>query len=180
MRNFLVTGLNGWTGRYLALRILQDEGARVVGIDLAPELGAALRPFADRIRYYQYDLANSVESLVALLKGESIDGVIHLAGVMASLEWPILLQTNVLGTATLLSALATLYANEAPPILMTSSSAVYGEGVAEELFVAEHCPLRPVTPYGVSKAAQEMTAGKFMLTEKLPVIIVRPFNLIGP
>jgi GDP-4-dehydro-6-deoxy-D-mannose reductase len=99
---------------------------------------------------------------------------------MASSEWETLLRVNVLGTTNLFELLTTVYKTEAPPVLMTSSSAVYGEGEADDCSVAEHCPLRPMTPYGVSKATQEMVAGTFVYGGKLPVMIVRPFNLIGP
>lgn len=82
---------------------------------------------------------------------------------------------NVYPTVRLLAAAA-----ESVPearIVVTSSAAVYGSAPSP---VAESAPLAPQTPYGVSKAAQELSALQQHLADDRDVVRVRPFNLIGP
>ncbi len=179
-RTILISGVNGWTGSYLTPQVLRDRDTQVVGIGLQPELSPLLRSWADRIRYYQCNLTGAVDAIARVLEAEKMDGAIHLAGIIGSVDWEALLRINVGGTANLLSALAlnrTVQAED-PPILIVSSSAVYGAAPMEGEPVAEDCPLRPVSPYGVSKAAQELTALQFHLAEQMKILIARPFNLV--
>jgi GDP-4-dehydro-6-deoxy-D-mannose reductase len=181
-RTILISGVNGWTGRYLTQRVLRDDEARVVGIGLQPELSPVLRPWTDRIRYHQCNLTSTVDVIARVLQSESIDEVIHLAGITGSVDWDALLRINVGGTANLLGALALhrQIQGKDPTILIVSSSAAYGAAPMEGRPVAEDCLLRPVSPYGVSKAAQELTALQFYFTERMKIVVVRPFNLVGP
>jgi GDP-4-dehydro-6-deoxy-D-mannose reductase len=181
-RTILISGVNGWTGRYLTQRILRDAETQVVGIDLQPELSPGLQSLTSRIHYYQCNLTSTVAEIAQVLRVESIDGVIHLAGITSSVDWEMLLRVNVGGTANLLGALALHrpVQEKDPTILIVSSSAVYGAALMEGKPVAEDCPLRPVSPYGVSKAAQELTALRFYLAEQMRIVVVRPFNLVGP
>jgi GDP-4-dehydro-6-deoxy-D-mannose reductase len=84
--------------------------------------------------------------------------------------------TNVTGTVHVLEAVT----NESPTALtvVCSSGAVYGEspGVA----LSESSPLLPQTVYGASKVAQEMAAVSYGIEHALPIIRVRPFNVVGP
>ena len=182
MRTLLITGLNGWTGQYLAARLLRSEEVRIIGLGLKPQLRAPLHLLADRISYCSCDLTGPSDSIVSLLKGERIDGVIHLAGLTASADWPALLHTNVLGTVNLLKAIHTLRdaGDGDPPILVTSSSGVYAPTGPEDPPITEEHAVSPVTPYGVSKAAQELAAHRFFAAEGMRIVTVRTFNLVGP
>lgn len=170
-RTILISGVNGWTGCYLTPRVLRDDDTRVVGIDLQPELSSLLRPLADRIRYYQCNLTGAVDAIARMLQAENIESVNHLAGITNSVDWETLLRINVGGTANLLSALALhrTVQSEDPTILIVSSSAAYGAAPMEGEPVTEDCPLRPVSPYGVSKAAQELTALQFYFAEQMKI-----------
>ena len=182
MRSLLITGLNGWSGRYAAACVLRDEEMRVVGLDRGFEAHASLRPFADRVRCHGCDIAQDGDVLPTLLAGEQVNGILHLAGLTVSDDWSALLRVNVHGTVNLLKAVLKL--REAgwgdPPILIVSSSAVYGQTAPEDSPISEECPLRPLTPYGASKAAQEFAAHRFFRTDGLRIIRVRTFNLVGP
>ena len=81
-------------------------------------------------------------------------------------------QLNVLLAAV---ALATQ-----PRILAVGSADEYGIVSASELPIKETNPLRPNSPYAVSKVAQDMLGYQYFASHRLPVVRVRPFNHIGP
>ena len=57
---------------------------------------------------------------------------------------------------------------------------MYGYARAEDLPLSENAPLRPNSPYAVSKLAQDFMGLQYFLDRKMPIIRVRPFNHIGP
>lgn len=65
-------------------------------------------------------------------------------------------------------------------MLHVSSAEVYGISHAEELPISESHPLRPVNPYGVSKATQDLLSGAYSKSYGLSIVRARPFNHIGP
>lgn len=105
--------------------------------------------------------------------------VYHLAGMAhAGSSWDralLTLQVNVMGTHHLLRALARLQPQ--PRVLVTGSSLVYRD---QDGAIGEDAPIGPGSPYGLSKLAQEMAAAHAGTTLGLPVLLVRPFNHIGP
>jgi GDP-4-dehydro-6-deoxy-D-mannose reductase len=88
------------------------------------------------------------------------------------------LEVNVLGTAAVLAAARRL--DPAPPVLVVSSSEVYGAPGPDQLPLREEAPLAPVTPYAASKAAAEQVALQAWRGFGQSVAVVRPFNHIGP
>jgi GDP-4-dehydro-6-deoxy-D-mannose reductase len=64
--------------------------------------------------------------------------------------------------------------------LVISSNEVYGLVRPEELPIKEDTPLRPNSPYGVSKVAQDMMGLQYWNSHRLPVIRARSFNHLGP
>lgn len=101
--------------------------------------------------------------------------VYHLAGARDG-ELDELLRVNAWGTVNVLEAVAA----EAPRarVLVVGSAAEYGETSREP--VAEDHPLRPVTDYGVAKAAQELAAVAVEARRGLHLMRVRLFNVLGP
>lgn len=110
------------------------------------------------------------------------DAVYHLAAlthVGESWDSPNeVIRTNVLGTASLLAALRSAAPEAA--VLVVSSAEVYGIVRARDLPIAESSPLAPVTPYAASKAGAEQVAMQAWRGYGQRVIVVRPFNHIGP
>jgi GDP-4-dehydro-6-deoxy-D-mannose reductase len=151
----LVTGADGFVGSHL-VRDLTDHGFEVVA--------------ADRSRGDVTD----PEAMHRLVVDSRPTHVFHLAGVR---EAPLheLLRVNVCGTANLLEAVA----DEAPNAraVVVGSAAEYGETTREP--VDEDHPLRPVTDYGVAKAAQGLAAAAVGKRRGLHVTRVRLFNLLG-
>jgi GDP-4-dehydro-6-deoxy-D-mannose reductase len=90
----------------------------------------------------------------------------------ATLENNIRLQLNILEAVVRLSSTAR--------ILVVGSSEEYGLIRPDELPIQETNPLRPTSPYAVSKVAQDMLGLQYYLSHKLFTVRVRPFNHIGP
>lgn len=116
------------------------------------------------------------------LTGARAEAVYHLAGlahVGRSWEEPVpFFETNAVGTLHVLDAARRCQL--VPRVLVVSSAEVYGAVQPDELPLVEEAPLRPVSPYAVSKAAAEMLGLQAHLGWGVPVIRVRPFNHLGP
>ena len=157
----LVTGLNGFTGRYLKVE-LERSGYRVVGL--------SLDEFGPRVSLLD---AGAVRDCVFRIKPNA---VVHLAAIafVAHDDVDELYRTNILGTRNLLAALADL---PSPPLsLLASSANVYGN-VDSDKSITEQVPTQPANDYAVSKLAMEYMARTW--SERLPITIVRPFNYTG-
>lgn len=100
-------------------------------------------------------------------------GAAHVAASWTDTLIP--LQTNALATHYLLKALGRF--TPRARVLVPSSALVYGPSTAP---LHERSPLRPGTPYGVSKLAQEMVAIRSARQDNLHVVVARPFNHVGP
>jgi GDP-4-dehydro-6-deoxy-D-mannose reductase len=89
------------------------------------------------------------------------------------------LQVNVIGTAALLAAARQCGTD--PRVLVTSSAEVYGAVTDPSLMpLDELTPTAPLTPYAASKLAAEALIGQAFRGHGQSVIVVRPFNHIGP
>jgi UDP-glucose 4-epimerase len=165
----LVTGGSGFIGRHVVAE-LGAAGAHVRVIDLNPHPDPAVDIVIG-------DLAES-EVIEASLAG-GIDAIVHLAAVtsvLKSLEHPELTQrTNVTATAALLEAARVA---RVKTLVFTSTNAVVGpmEGTA----ISESSRLRPLTPYGATKAAAEMLMSAYTETLGLRCACLRLTNAYGP
>lgn len=167
MNNILITGIAGFVGSHLAKYALEQNIA-VCGFDLRQGNLAA--------KYHLGEITDRAALEDVLYKTKP--GVIfHLAGMIKSPDPDALYKTNLLGTVTLFEAV--LKSSLRPLVVVASSSAVYGSKFGTEP-ISEKAELQPLTHYAVSKAAQEMVALRYFNAEKLPVIILRMFNLLGP
>jgi GDP-4-dehydro-6-deoxy-D-mannose reductase len=170
MSRVLVTGAASFSARHLLDRLRAEQpGAEVWGTDVAaPATATATFRAADLTR------PGDAETLVAEVAPER---VVHLAGV-GSPDAERCFAVNLDGTRRLLEACARRA--RPPAVILVSSASVYGLTRAEESPLTEDTPLRPVTPYGASKAAAEMLALSMHRRGLVPVTVVRPFNLVGP
>ncbi len=70
--------------------------------------------------------------------------------------------------------------NLSPRVLVIGSMDEYGHVAPDQIPVTEETPLRPDSPYGVSKMAQDFLGLQYFLSHHVPIIRVRPSNHIGP
>jgi UDP-glucose 4-epimerase len=180
---FLITGGAGFIGSHLAERLL-DRGDRVVLLDNlstgSMENIRHLKTF-DRMAYHLDNIEN--RQLVAELVDDA-DVVVHLAaavGVKLIVESPVrTIETNVNGTQMILEAAC----KKRKLVLTASTSEVYGKNVNVPFHEDADLVLGPTTKgrwsYAASKALDEFLALSYWKEKKLPVIVVRLFNTVGP
>lgn len=175
----LITGVGGFVGSHLASYLVGEAGLDVWGLDLVEGRAAALRP---RITLHVGDVLMDLPALQDLFAAEQPDYVFHLAAqafVPSSWKDPwTTLENNIRGQLNVL--LAAVAMERFPRILVVGSADEYGIVFPEELPINETNPLRPNSPYAVSKVAQDMMGYQYYASHKLPVVRVRPFNHIGP
>lgn len=175
----LITGVAGFAGRYLA-RYLLDQGDQVSGL---VRKGRRL-PDADlsaRVSLFEADLL-CIDEVRAVLDDAEPDVVYHLAAqasVAQSLADPLeTFRNNVVGQAALFEAI--LAEGARPRVLVVGSNEEYGPVAPEALPIRETTPFNPVSPYAVSKVAQDLMAAQYWITRQLPAVRVRPFTHTGP
>lgn len=155
----LVTGANGFVGRHLVAH-LRDSGDEVVesAIDITDR---------DRFASHMADVAPDV--------------VYHLAAqadVGGSWHDPIqTLRINVEGTVNVLDAAVGAGVRR---LLAVTSADLYGPVSEEDLPLTESQPVRPVSPYGASKAAADIMCVTAGAAHDIEVVRARSFNHLGP
>jgi UDP-glucose 4-epimerase len=180
---FLITGGAGFIGSHLAERLVAEGHAVSVFDDLSTgsmENLAALRKHS-RFLFTRGTILDP--DLTRQLVAEA-GYVIHLAaavGVRRILSQPLAsLQTNVDGTANVLSACADF----GKPVMVASSSEVYGKNEAPSLCEDADSILGPSSverwSYATAKKLDEFMALAYHFSRALPVIVTRFFNIVGP
>jgi len=180
---FLITGGAGFIGSHLAERLL-DRGDHVVLLDnLSTGSMENIRHLksSDRMEYHLDSIEN--RRLVAELV-DGADVVVHLAaavGVRLIVESPVrTIETNVNGTQHILEAAA----RKRKLVLTASTSEVYGKSTQVPFREEADLVLGPTTKgrwsYAASKALDEFLALSYWKEKKVPVIVVRLFNTVGP
>lgn len=163
MATALITGINGFTGRYLADE-LRSAGYTVFGL---------ARKASDNVLACDLLDPASIEQALVQVKP---DFVVHLAAIafVAAGDVDAIYRTNVVGTRNLLNALVK---TECKPrsVLLASSANVYGNAEVEP--ITEITPMAPANDYAISKLAMEYMAR--LWSEQLPITLVRPFNYTG-
>jgi UDP-glucuronate 4-epimerase len=182
----LVTGAAGFIGSHVVERLL-DLGYQVVGLD---NFDDSYEPQIKRDNIQNLD-SNDYFTLFegdisdrALLHGlftrYTFDNVIHLAakaGVRPSIvQSQLYEEVNIQGTINLLeeSRLTSI-----KRFIFTSSSSVYGNNTGVP-FKEDQQIATPMSPYAASKAAAELYCYTYHHLYKLPMVIIRPFNIYGP
>jgi GDP-4-dehydro-6-deoxy-D-mannose reductase len=174
----LITGMSGFAGNALCEFLLRETHWSIIGVSSTT---AGDRP-SGRVQWWQIDLREP-DPIKRLIKYERPDLIFHLAAqsnVPRAWQDPwSTYQTNVRGTLNLFDAIIT---NKVTPrVLVVSSNEVYGSPESQaDLPYTELHPLRPNNPYGVSKLAAEKMAMQYRYSHGLDVLVVRPFNHIGP
>ncbi|NYZ75676.1 GDP-mannose 4,6-dehydratase [Candidatus Micrarchaeota archaeon] len=182
----LVTGMGGFVGNNLAEYLIKNKFGQVYGtvyskegnMELVEELRKRIK---SEVNVLGCDLTNFSE-VFNLIHNVKPDIIFHLAGltrVPYSFAAPKeFFKINVNGTINVMDAVRA--AGLETKIHVSGSSEEYGLIQPEELPVKETNTLRPLSPYAVSKIAQEMVAWQYHRSYGLNVYLSRCFNIIGP
>jgi GDP-4-dehydro-6-deoxy-D-mannose reductase len=159
----LITGASGFVGGHLG-RHLSAAGDEVAELD----------------RHTGVDILD-LDPLVAEMNRVRPDVVYHLAAwshIGRSWSAPAeVFRVNAEGTLNVLLAAGRVGAGR---VLVVSSADIYGPAAESEMPLTEESPLRPASPYGVSKAAADLLGLQAWLGNKLEVVRIRAFNHHGP
>jgi len=164
-RRVLITGVGGFTGRYVAERFAAG-GYEVHGTGIEERGGP---------RYERCDLADfaAVADVVARVDPQI---VVHLAALafVAHGDSDAFYNVNIVGTRHLLDGLRER-CRRLESVVLASSANVYGNASVER--ITESTPPAPANDYAVSKLAMELMAA--LRADSLPIVIARPFNYTG-
>lgn len=176
----LITGMSGFIGSHLASRLV-DSGHDVWGTCFVKSELSALDALGGRATAVFCDIRDRAQVSRALRRSRP-ERIYHLAAQSlptVSWKYPALtMETNVVGTINLFEAVKSLHLR--PRVVVAGSSASYGLVTPDEVPVGEEHSLRPLHPYGVSKAAQEMLAYQYWKNDGVWANTARIFNTTGP
>jgi GDP-4-dehydro-6-deoxy-D-mannose reductase len=176
----LITGVSGFAGSHLADYLLAkaDAATEVWGCDLS---GARRSYLSPNVRLLAADLRDPL-AVREVIEQSRPERIFHLAGQAFvgdswSHPWETI-ETNLRSQVNLLEAV--VGCGLRPRILVVGSADEYGRMDASGEPIDESRPLRPDSPYSVSKVGQDLLGLQYFLSYGLPVVRVRPFNHIGP
>jgi GDP-4-dehydro-6-deoxy-D-mannose reductase len=162
----LITGAGGFCGQHL-ISYLESQGLEIHTLGTKP---------ASNNHHYLTDIAD-ISAVSATIKTVQPNYVFHLAGVASSQDPTLFYQVNTVYAATLLHALE-ITGYQDCPVLLVGTSAEYGMVGSEQLPIHEETPAHPYSNYGISKLSQTLM-GLALSKQGRPLIMVRPFNIIG-
>lgn len=177
----LITGITGFVGSHMAEFLLARKDVEVWGIDRWRSNKENIKHIEDKVKLVECDLrdASSVESTIKRIKPEKIFHLAAQSFVPTSWNAPAeTMITNVIGELNLFEAVRNAGIN--PAIQIAGSSEEYGMVYPNETPIKETNPLRPLSPYGVSKVGQDMLGYQYAMSYKMKIIRTRGFNHTGP
>ncbi|MFH1622828.1 MAG: GDP-mannose 4,6-dehydratase [Candidatus Omnitrophota bacterium] len=179
----LITGGAGFIGSHLAEKLV-SKGEKVVVLDDLSTGSYKNVEHLGKASNFKIIIDSVLNEAVVEDAVKSADIVYHLAaavGVRLIIEQPSkTIETNISGTDIILKMCSRYHKK----VLITSTSEVYGSGVSERFSEEDSCIIGPPNKrrwsYAASKLMDEHLAFAYWYEKKLPVIIVRLFNIIGP
>jgi GDP-4-dehydro-6-deoxy-D-mannose reductase len=182
MKRILITGITGFAGSHLADHVLAEHhGVEVFGTYRWRSRRDNIEHAEDRIRLLECDLGD-MTALRAALSVARPDAIFHLAAQsFVPTSWTSPAETfhvNVTGQIHLFEAIRSLGMD--PVVQIACSSEEYGLVHREETPIREENPLRPLSPYAVSKVAQDLLGYQYFRSYGLRAIRTRGFNHEGP
>ncbi|SEJ25883.1 dTDP-glucose 4,6-dehydratase [Pseudomonas linyingensis] len=189
----LVTGGAGFIGSAVVRHLILNTPYEVANLDKLTYAGnlESLATVADspRYRFYQVDICDAA-ALDRVFAEFRPDGVMHLAAeshVDRSIDGPSdFIQTNIVGTYTLLEAARRYWNGLAPKVKEAfrfhhiSTDEVYGDLEGTDDLFTETTPYAPSSPYSASKASSDHLVRAWQRTYGLPVLVTNCSNNYGP
>ena len=178
----LVTGGAGFIGSHTVVELLENNEDIIIVdnfVNSKPDVLDKIRMISKKnFKFYEVDLLDE-EKLERVFKENSIDAVIHFAGLKAvgeSVEKPVeYYHNNITGTLVLLQLMKKYNCKK---IIFSSSATVYG--VPKEVPIKEDFPLSTTNPYGSTKLMIEQVLKDVCISDKeFCAILLRYFNPIG-
>lgn len=183
--NILITGIAGFVGSYLAEYIraaLPDwtiHGARLPG-----ESTQNIDAIIGSLHIHEVDITDeaAVKKIVAEVRPDIIWHLAAQSYVRTSWESPqATMTTNMVGQINLLEAIRSLKTTKYnPTVIIAGSSEEYGPSTPAARPLTEDAPLRPLSPYAISKIGQDFLGFQYHQTYGLNTIRLRVFNHTGP
>src|SRR5713101_8047601 len=176
----LITGITGFVGSHMAEYALA-QGAEVFGSARWRSRTENVEHLRGRVRLIECDLRD-VASVRGLLEAAAPTHVIHLAAQsFVGTSWHTpgeTLATNINAQLNLLEGMRALKLS--PRFLAIGTSEEYGLVHPDELPVRESNALRPLSPYAVSKVAQDLMGWQYFKSYGMHIVRSRAFNHTGP
>jgi nucleoside-diphosphate-sugar epimerase len=173
-KRILVTGADGFMGSHLTEKLLSYNAN--VSVYVRREL-KNLKHAEKKLNIIFGNLEDN--NSIDLIEKDNPQIIFHLAAndsVPESIKDPVkVYNTNINTTKNVLEASRKL--RDLEKLVITSSCVVYGTNFNK---INENDALKPNTPYAASKASSELLAYSYHKTFKLPITIIRPFNVYGP
>ncbi|WP_027087817.1 GDP-mannose 4,6-dehydratase [Cohnella panacarvi] len=176
----LVTGISGFVGSHMA-EFLLGKGVEVVGTIRNRSRMNHIESIAKELHLVECELRDPF-SVETLIQSEKPDYIFHLAAqsfVPTSWNSPMdTIANNIAGQLNLLEAVRRY---DVPArIQIACSSEEYGHVESHEAPIRETNPLRPLSPYAISKVAQDYLGYQYFKSYGLRVVRTRTFNHTGP
>lgn len=175
MKKVLITGISGFVGKHLTEFLLAKGEYEIIGTSRSQES-------VENVILKKVDLLDK-QAVEDLLTSQKPDVIVHLAAMTSPAESfkspEATLTNNILAELNLLEVLKK-HEMKQVRFLLVSTSEVYGLVNPSDIPVDEETPLRPASPYAVSKIAQDYLGLQYHLSYGLDIVRVRPFNHIGP
>ncbi|MBL8840313.1 MAG: NAD-dependent epimerase/dehydratase family protein [Planctomycetes bacterium] len=178
-----ITGGAGFIGSHLVERLIGRGDSVLVLDDLSTGAMENLEPYLGK-KGFDYRIGSALDLPLVTECLDRCDVTVHLAaavGVRLIVERPVhTIETNVKATEAVLEAAA----KKQKPVVIASTSEVYGKGAkipfAEEDDLTLGATIHSRWAYACSKALDEWLALAYFREKKVPVILARFFNTVGP
>ena len=180
MKKALITGITGFAGSHLA-ELLLKEGYEVYGTTRPRSKSDNIDAIKHQLKLHDADIMDS-HSLYSVFVDVKPDYIFHLAAqsfVQTSWASPATtMEMNVVGSVHLFEAIRR--AEIDPVTQIACSSEEYGLVHPNEIPIRETNPLRPQSPYAVSKVAMDYLGYQYFQSYQMKIIRTRGFNHTGP
>lgn len=176
-KKILITGTSGFVGNHLIDNLITHGEKKIYGTFFSEN-----KDLKKEVEYIKVDLRNEDE-VFDLIEKIKPDILYHLAAfTSASESFLSPKETFINNVSSQINILEAIKKNNLldTKILLTSSAEVYGNVAKEDLPINEETVFNPTNPYAVSKLAQDFLGKQYFLSYGLKIIIMRPFNHIGP